>query len=93
MKKLSHPAYSPPVPTLANYYHPPEGSEKVLSAKISAQDIADEIPSYSPPVSSLADYYRAESSPTKTPKSSPKKPEAAGKSKKILKAKKAKKKK
>ena len=60
MKKKSFPIYPPPIPILADYYHPPKGAKKALEKNNSAPRIARKVPVYSPPIPSLADYYHAD---------------------------------
>ncbi len=64
MKKKSYPEYPPPIALLADYYHPPNKSKKMLSKKSLAHSDAKIPQSYPPPISSLADFYHANSVPT-----------------------------
>lgn len=93
MKKFPRPIYSPPVPSLADYYHPPKESKKKHSKKNIAENISDQTASYAPPVPSLADYYNEPSAMTKSQIISSTKSRAVAKSKRNSKDKKSKKKK
>ncbi len=60
--KTETPTYSPPVPSLADYFRPPQGNmESSKEEKTVQKDPADTPPSYNPPVPSLADYFDPDS--------------------------------
>ena len=60
--KTETPTYSPPVPSLADYFRPPQGNmESTNEEKPDQEDPADASPSYNPPVPSLADYFDPDS--------------------------------
>lgn len=93
MKKPLFPAYPPPIPSLADYYHPP----KVLQGTLETNNIdevdTEQTPRYPPPVPSLADYYHANTPANTSLKAVLEKPIASKNVRKTRKTKKSKKKK